>query len=139
MTEACTETPEETLQQDAAFLELMIDDNGSWNRKGISDEDLQVLFEYSHLCNWGGFPLKTNTFSVKRFRAALDAMRPTKVQKVGDHWYTADKAPDAKQVTSQPTRAAVARKPRKTTTTPPRTKRLNPNRLSLSSNGRNTK
>jgi hypothetical protein len=116
MTEATTETPEETTQQDALFCEWVIEDNNSWNSKGITEFDIAVCFEYSHHCNWGKFPIQTNTFSAKRFQAALAAMRVTKVQKVGDHWYTADKAPDVKPPTTPSQRAKLTRKPPKKAT-----------------------
>jgi hypothetical protein len=75
--------------EDAAFCENVIADNDRYNKVGITEDDISVVFEMGPLCDYGG---ATGTYGVRRFRAALDAMDRSKVRKVGERWFTASKA-----------------------------------------------
>lgn len=87
--ELVDELPQEILplydtSEDASFLEAIIIENETFNKTGISENDILVCFEMSHLCNYGG---AGNTFTAKRFRLALLAMHRSKVTRIGERWF----------------------------------------------------
>ncbi len=83
---------------DSDFLLKEIHANEKWNSHGISEQDLSVLFEMSHLCDYGS----SKSFSHKRFKEALDGLDPARVKRVGDYWYTIRSAPSTVRVCQAP-------------------------------------
>lgn len=70
---------------DAGFIENVVKDNDHWNRHGITAPDISVCLEMSWLCDY------RSTFTVARFRAALEAARSDGlIRQVGDRWFHRD-------------------------------------------------
>ncbi|MGH9291919.1 MAG: hypothetical protein ACRD0B_04515 [Acidimicrobiales bacterium] len=72
---------DELVEADARFLEGVVIDNERCNALGIEEKDIVVVFEMDARCGWG------DTFSVRRFKRALKAMRSEAVVRVGDRWF----------------------------------------------------
>ncbi len=75
------ESPQSEEELDARLLESIVIDNERFNRLGIPEADIEVVFWGSLRCDWG------ETFSITRFRRALKAMRTEVVVNVTGRWF----------------------------------------------------